>query len=97
MHAGTPLNEGPWLFDRAEDPLEMVNLADASEARPALEEMESRLHRWMEVTHDPFEYGKTRSRGGFSIWGKSLRTRTNISVGASRKSEVLLGLIQFGL
>ncbi len=54
---------GPWLFDRAEDPLEMVNLADAAEARPALEEMETRLHRWMEVTHDPFEYGKRGPRG----------------------------------
>ena len=54
---------GPWLFDRAEDPLEMVNLADAGEARPALEEMEARLHRWMEVTHDPFDYGRRGTRG----------------------------------
>ena len=54
---------GPWLFDRAEDPLEMVNLADAAEARPALEEMEARLHRWMEVTHDPFDYGRRGARG----------------------------------
>ena len=53
----------PWLFDRVEDPLEMVNLAGASEARIALEEMEARLHRWMEVTHDPFDYGKRGPRG----------------------------------
>ena len=54
---------GPWLFDRSADPLEMVNLADAAEARPALEEMEERLHRWMEATRDPFEYGKRGARG----------------------------------
>ncbi|MBV7333541.1 sulfatase [Chloroflexi bacterium TSY] len=54
---------GPWLFDRSEDPLEMVNLADSAEARPALEEMECRLHRWMEATHDPFEYGRRGPRG----------------------------------
>lgn len=54
---------GPWLFDRLNDPLEMVNLADSAEARPALEEMESRLHRWMEATHDPFEYGRRGPRG----------------------------------
>lgn len=54
---------GPWLFDRSADPLEMVNLAHATEARPAREEMEERLHRWMEATHDPFEYGKRGARG----------------------------------
>lgn len=54
---------GPWLFDRSADPLEMVNLADATEARPVLEEMEERLHRWMEATCDPFEYGKRGARG----------------------------------
>ncbi|MEM7537573.1 MAG: sulfatase [Chloroflexota bacterium] len=54
---------GPWLFDRQNDPLEMVNLANSAEARPALEEMEARLHRWMEATHDPFEYGRRGPRG----------------------------------
>lgn len=54
---------GPWLFDRSADPLEMVNLAHAAEARPAVEEMEERLHRWMEATRDPFEYGKRGARG----------------------------------
>ena len=54
---------GPWLFDRSEDSLEMVNLANSNEARPALEEMEERLHRWMEATRDPFEYGKRGPRG----------------------------------
>ena len=54
---------GPWLFDRQSDPLEMTNLADNSEARPALEEMEARLHRWMEATSDPFEYGQRGPRG----------------------------------
>ena len=44
---------GPWLFDRAEDPLEMVNLADAPEARPALEEME--------VATSPLDGGDPRS------------------------------------
>jgi arylsulfatase A-like enzyme len=34
---------GPWLFDRLEDPLEMTNLAESAEFRPALEEMEERL------------------------------------------------------
>ena len=53
----------PWLFDRLEDPLEMVNLANTTEARPVLEEMEERLHRWMEETHDPFEYGQRGPRG----------------------------------
>ncbi len=54
---------GPWLFDRLEDPLEMINLANSNEARTALEEMEERLHRWMEATRDPFEYGKRGPRG----------------------------------
>ena len=54
---------GPWLFDRSEDPLEIVNLADAAQARSALEEMEERLHRWMEGTRDPFEYGRRGPRG----------------------------------
>ncbi len=54
---------GPWLFDRQEDPLEMLNLADSAEARPALQEMEERLHRWMEGTRDPFEYGRRGPRG----------------------------------
>ena len=53
----------PWLFDRTQDPLEMVNLADTTEARPALQEMEERLHRWMEGTQDPFEYGRRGPRG----------------------------------
>ena len=54
---------GPWLFDRQEDPLEMVNLANSTEARPVLQEMEERLHRWMEGTKDPFEYGRRGPRG----------------------------------
>ncbi|MEM7029476.1 MAG: sulfatase [Chloroflexota bacterium] len=54
---------GPWLFDRQTDPLEMVNLATSAEARPALEEMEARLHRWIEATHDPFDYGRRGPRG----------------------------------
>ena len=54
---------GPYLFDRQEDPLEMVNLANSAEARPALQEMEERLHRWMEGTKDPFEYGRRGPRG----------------------------------
>ena len=53
----------PWLFDRQEDPLEMRNIVDAPEARGAVEEMETRLHRWMEGTRDPFEYGKRGPRG----------------------------------
>lgn len=54
---------GPWLFDRQEDPLEMTNVADSGGARSAMEEMEERMHRWMEATHDPFEYGKRGPRG----------------------------------
>ncbi len=54
---------GPLLFDRDEDPLEMTNLADSAEAKPAIEEMEARLHRWMEATSDPFEYGRRGPRG----------------------------------
>ena len=54
---------GPWLFDRQEDPLEMVNLANSADARTALEEMEARLHRWMEATGDPFDYGRRGPRG----------------------------------
>ena len=45
------------------DTLEMVNLADAAQASPALEEMEERLLRWMEGTRDPFEYGRRGPRG----------------------------------
>lgn len=54
---------GPWLFDREADPLEMTNLAESGEARSAVEEMEARMHRWMEATDDPFEYGKRGPRG----------------------------------
>lgn len=58
---------GPWLFDRSEDPLEIRNIAATAEAKPALEEMEARLHRWMEATGDPFEYGKRGPRGYLDI------------------------------
>ncbi len=54
---------GPWLFDRSEDPGEMINLAGSDGAQPIVEEMEERLHRWMEATRDPFEYGRRGPRG----------------------------------
>ena len=54
---------GPWLFDRDADPIEMINLAESSESRSVVEEMEERLHRWMNATHDPFEYGRRGPRG----------------------------------
>ena len=54
---------GPWLFDRETDPLETANLVESGEGREVIEEMEERLHRWMEATHDPFEYGKRGPRG----------------------------------
>ncbi len=54
---------GPWLFDRVNDPLEMINLAESAESRPVVEEMEERLHCWMVATHDPFEYGRRGPRG----------------------------------
>ena len=54
-----------------------------NEARPALEEMEERLHRWMEATRDPFEYGKRGPRGFLDL-GKSLPTRINTLAGALR-------------
>ena len=53
----------PWLFDRQEDPLEMNNLAYSAAARPVVQEMEERLHRWMEATGDPFEHGARGDRG----------------------------------
>ena len=58
---------GPWLFDRHEDPLETRNIFGTAEARPAVEEMETRLHRWMEATGDPFEYGKRGPRGFLDV------------------------------
>ncbi|NKB66794.1 MAG: sulfatase-like hydrolase/transferase [Candidatus Latescibacteria bacterium] len=58
---------GPWLFDRETDPLEMTNLAELNEARPVVEEMEERLHRWMEASGDPFEYGKRGPRGFLDV------------------------------
>ena len=58
---------GPWLFDREEDPLETRNIVDLAEARGAVEEMEARLHRWMEATGDPFEYGKRGPRGFIDV------------------------------
>jgi arylsulfatase A-like enzyme len=54
---------GPWLFDRVADPLEMTNLAESAEGRAAVEEMEERMHRWMEATGDPFEHGNRGPRG----------------------------------
>lgn len=61
---------GPWLFDREIDPTERRNFAGALEARPALEEMEARLHRWMEATGDPFEHGKRGPRGFLEVGQK---------------------------
>lgn len=61
---------GPWLFDHQEDPLEMRNIIDSAEARPAVEEMEARLHLWMEATQDPFESGKRGPRGFLEIGQK---------------------------
>jgi hypothetical protein len=58
---------GPWLFDRVTDPLEMKNLAGSSEARGVVEEMEERMHRWMEGTEDPFEYGRRGARGFLDV------------------------------
>ena len=58
---------GPWLFDRAGDPLEMTNLAKSREGRVAVEEMEERLHRWIDATSDPFEYGKQGPRGFIEV------------------------------
>ena len=58
---------GPWLFDRESDPLEMRNIVYSSEARSAVEEMEFRLHRWMESTGDPFEFGRRGPRGFLDV------------------------------
>lgn len=58
---------GPWLFDRQEDPQEMTNLAESGESTSVIEEMEGRLHRWMESTGDPFEYGKRGPRGFIDV------------------------------
>jgi arylsulfatase A-like enzyme len=58
---------GPWLFDREADPLEMTNLVDTAEGKAALEEMEGRMHRWMEGTQDPFEYGRRGPRGFIDV------------------------------
>lgn len=58
---------GPWLFDRQEDPLEQHNAINAADARPVVEEMEARLHRWMEATGDPFEHGKRGPRGFIDV------------------------------
>lgn len=58
---------GPWLFDRENDPLEQRNVVRSSEARPAVEEMEARLHRWMEATGDPFEWGRRGPRGFLDV------------------------------
>ena len=58
---------GPWLFDRREDPLETHNIFGAREARPVVEEMEARLHRWMEATGDPFDYGRRGPRGFIDV------------------------------
>ena len=58
---------GPWLFDREQDPLEMHNIAFSKSAKPIVEEMEARLHRWMEATGDPFEYGKRGPLGFLDV------------------------------
>ena len=36
----------------------MQNIVHSTEARAIIEEIEARLHRWMEATRDPFEYSK---------------------------------------
>ena len=47
--------------------------AGRSSAKPAAlilrdhEEMEERLHSWMDATHDPFEYGKRGTRGFIEV------------------------------
>jgi len=47
--------------------LERRNIVNSAQAKPALHEMEARLHRRMEATGDPFEHGKRGPRGFIDI------------------------------
>jgi arylsulfatase A-like enzyme len=61
---------GPYLFDVRNDPYELNNLADDPEYAEVREEMESRLQKWMDSLHDPFDSGARDEKTGMLILGQ---------------------------
>ncbi|MCL5270339.1 MAG: DUF4976 domain-containing protein [bacterium] len=60
------------LFDRANDPYEMKNLAEDPAHSAARAELEARLQRWMRETGDPFDTGPRDPRTGMLLLGQEL-------------------------
>ena len=70
------LRTWPLAIRSARGSLETRNMVNAREVRPVVEEMETRLHRWMEATGDPFEYGRRGPRGFVDVgqrWADPIR------------------------
>ena len=61
---------GPWLFDRRNDPQEMINLAGRGEHAQVQQDLEARLKRWIDQTQDPFETGPRDDRKGMLMLGQ---------------------------
>jgi len=52
-YAATP--EGPWLlYDDIADPFQMANLAESTESRPLLKQLDGLTRRWLAETRDDF-------------------------------------------
>ena len=61
---------GPWLFDRHNDPDELVNLAGKKEHARVQQDLEARLRQWIEQTEDPFETGARDGVKGMLMLGQ---------------------------
>ena len=80
------------LYDLIFDPSEMNNVAEDPRYASALEEMSSRLDRWMEETSDPLLHGPVEAPPGAEInlpeQGSSREPRTFIPAGDKAEAEV---------
>ena len=64
--------DGPFLFDRRNDPYEMKNLYGDPAHRHVRDELEGKLRRWMKNTDDPFETGERHAVTGELMLGQRL-------------------------
>ena len=62
---------GPMLFDRDNDPDEMLNLADDPSYSDVRSRLEARLLKWMDDTDDPFDTGARSPDSGILELGQS--------------------------
>jgi len=62
--------DGIWLFDRENDPHEMINLAGNPGFAEIRNTMEDRLQQWISETDDPFDTGKRDAETGMLLLGQ---------------------------